>query len=139
MAFSGPIADRLEIRELVETYNDAVNRRQTEDWKSTWADNAIWDLLGMEIEGREAIVKTWKSAIKNFSYMGFSSFPGAIEINGETAHARIYVRETLISQNGQIRNIEGMYNDELVKQNGQWRFRKRAYQILHETSSQKGQ
>ena len=32
MAFSGPIEDRLAIRELMDIYSDAVNQRDTALW-----------------------------------------------------------------------------------------------------------
>lgn len=137
MAFIGPVSDRVEIRELVESYNDAVNRRDSEAWTNTWAKDASWNLMGMVITDRDAIVETWTGAISAFSYIGFTSFPGAIVVDGDTATARIYVRETLISNEGQIRNIEGLYEDDLVKTSGQWVFSKRTYKILHETTSTK--
>ena len=40
MPFEGPAADRLEIRELIETYGDAVIERDAKQWASTWADVA---------------------------------------------------------------------------------------------------
>ena len=38
MPFSGPVEDRLAIRELLETYADAVTRQDAEAWGSTWAE-----------------------------------------------------------------------------------------------------
>ena len=44
MAFSGPIEDRLAIRELMDIYADAVNQRDAALWGSTWADGSSWKL-----------------------------------------------------------------------------------------------
>jgi len=37
MAFTGPFEDRLEIRELLETYSDAVCKVDADAWAATWA------------------------------------------------------------------------------------------------------
>ena len=39
MAFTGPLEDRIAIRELLETYADAVCRVDAEAWGSTWAED----------------------------------------------------------------------------------------------------
>ena len=132
MTFSGPLEDRILIRELVETYNDAVNRRDSKLWASVWSEDAYWNLMGLELSGKDIIVQTWEGAMSGFSYVGFSAFPGAIEVDGKTASARIYVRETLITSEGQTRLIEGLYLDKLKKINGDWKFTHRVYDILHE-------
>ena len=42
MRFEGPIEDRLEIRELCESYGDAVCRHDLKEWRSLWIDEAEW-------------------------------------------------------------------------------------------------
>ena len=46
MAYSGPFEDRLQIRELIETYNDAVFRHDVGAWENTWAEEAEWHIFG---------------------------------------------------------------------------------------------
>ena len=46
MISSGPIEDRLAIRELVDSYNDAVMRTDGEAWAENWRDDATWELPG---------------------------------------------------------------------------------------------
>lgn len=136
MAFKGPIEDRLAIRELIERYNDAVHRRDADAWAATWAEDAEWDLLGHVVAGKGAIVETWQGAMATFSFVGFSAAPGAIEVEGDKASARIYVRETLIESGADVvRRVEGAYDDELQRLDGEWVFKKRVYRILHDTSA----
>ena len=57
MISTGPTEDRLAIRELVESYNDAVMRFDADAWGSNWAPDGVWSLPGRgEVSGREAIV-----------------------------------------------------------------------------------
>lgn len=132
MSYVGSIEDRLAIRELLETYNDAVFRRDQEAWTNTWANDAEWVLLGTPISGRENIVQAWLGAMGTFSYVGFFATPGSIIISGDTAETRVYVRETLIEAGGNRRNIEGLYEDKCSKIDGKWFFSRRNYQILQE-------
>lgn len=130
MPFSGPYEDRVAIRELIETYCDAVNRRDATAWSKTWSDDAVWDLQGHHVSGKASIVATWQTAMAEFSYVGFFAVPGAIEVTGTTGTARVYVRETLVTEQGDERRIEGLYEDDLEKSTGAWVFKKRKYKII---------
>ena len=60
MAFTGPLEDRIAIRELMDTHAHGVMAKDAELWGSMWADDAFWalpeypDLAGFH--GKEAIV-----------------------------------------------------------------------------------
>ena len=136
MVYSGPIEDRIQIRELIETYNDAVFRRDVEDWKSTWMEESEWHIFGQVIKGRSDIVSMWKTAMQGFSYVGFFALPGAIDVSGGKAKATVYVRETIV-QDGQLRMVEGKYYDDLIKQDNSWRFQCRRYEIIFDSENQK--
>ena len=65
MPFTGPAEDRLALRELLETYADAVTRCDAQAWGDTWAEDAQWSLpdypeIGTT-QGRAAIVAMWVS------------------------------------------------------------------------------
>jgi len=135
MPYSGSIEDRVQIRELVETYNDAVFRRDAEDWESTWVEDAEWHIFGQVIKGRSDIVSMWKTAMQAFSYVGFFAHPGSINVSGNAATATVYVRETIV-QDGHVRAIEGKYSDDLIKQGNTWRFKCRRYEIVFDSDNQ---
>ena len=132
MTYAGSIEDRLAIRELLETYNDAVFRRDKEAWTNTWAEDAEWVLLGNPISGRDNIVQAWLGAMGTFSYVGFFATPGSIIVSDDTAQTRVYVRETLIETGGNKRSLEGLYEDTCTRIDGKWLFSRRNYQILQE-------
>ncbi len=130
--FSGPIEDRLAIRELHEVYGDGVVRFDAETWGSVWADDADWDFMGMQLKGREAIVEVWLGAMANFDAVSFSCVPAAIEVTGNTATSRVQTQEVLKAKDGTTRMLGGLYTDELEKRDGAWVYTRRAFQIIAE-------
>lgn len=134
MAFDGPIEDRLAIRERIETYSDAVFRRDAEAWIANWCENSVWSLPGFEVTGRAQIKAAWTQAMDAFTLAAFFATPGSIEVRGEVATARVYTQEILTDAKGGVRRIIGAYDDDLVKQGGAWLFRRRAYRIEHDVT-----
>jgi ketosteroid isomerase-like protein len=129
---SGPLEDRLAIRELVESYNDAVMRFDGEAWKSNWTEDAIWCLPGLgELTGRENVYARWKDAMSGFSFVGFFASAGPITVDGDTARGTWYQQEFLHQKDGVKRAITGQYHDDYVKVGGRWFIRKRDYKILN--------
>ena len=135
MAFIGPVEDRIAIRELIDTYNDAVNCFDETAWAKTWASDAEWHLPGNVISGKSAIVKMWKTAMESFDYVGFFAAPGMINVDGDKASLRTHVRETLVPSGQQAQHLEGLYNDQLVRIDGQWHFQQRIYTIVYRHNS----
>jgi ketosteroid isomerase-like protein len=132
MSFEGPVEDRMAIRERIEAYSDAVFRRDAEDWIANWADNATWSLPGLDVTGRDNIKAAWQQAMSAFPLAAFFATPGSIHISGQSAQARVYTQEILTLAEGGVRRIVGAYDDELIKVDGSWLFRRRAYRILHD-------
>ena len=134
MAFTGPVEDRLAIRELVAAYGDAVTRNDAGDWGSLWAEDAVWSLLempGMErIEGRDAIVAAWIEAMKGFPFQVNIQTPGDTRVTGDTATGHVYTSELVKDTEGRRARWMGLYTDEYVREGGRWRFRSRSYRIL---------
>lgn len=129
MAYEGPLEDRLAIRERIETYGDAVFRRDAEAWIANWAEDAVWSLPGFEVVGKAAIKRAWIQAMSAFSLAAFFGVPGSIVVRGETATARVHTQEILTDAQGGVRRVVGVYDDELIREGGEWLFRKRLYQI----------
>lgn len=132
MLSRGPMEDRLAIRELVDSYNDAVMRFDADAWSANWTDDASWTLPGAgEITGRDNVVNTWKQAMEAFSFVGFFASAGPIVVSGAEAHGTWYQQEFLHQKDGVKRTIVGRYEDDYVKADGRWYFHKRVYSILH--------
>lgn len=133
MTYTGPLEDRVAIRELLETYGDAVNQRDAEVWSSTWAEDGAWTLLEMDtVHGRGRIVEMWTAAMSQFPGVVFIPTLGMIHIEGNTARMRSYTCEVYDdSGTGQTRRDYGQYDDELVKIGGDWKFKSRRFHYLH--------
>ena len=130
--FKGPLEDRIAIRELHETYADAVVRASAEDWGKVWTQDARWELMGTAVEGREAIVALWSQAMGGFDAISFHCMPSAIIIEGDRATGRCQVRELLKANYGTTRAVGGLYEDEMVRVDGRWLYAKRVYRIVVE-------
>ena len=143
MPFTGPIEDRLAIRELMDTHAHGVMTRDAELWGSIWADDASWSLLDYPdlgaFEGKAAIVAAWTESMKSYGLdnctrpMVYFMQPGSIEVDGDRATAVAYTIE-IYDQPGTNKRIHGTgrYDDELEKRDGQWLFTKRNYGIVFE-------
>jgi ketosteroid isomerase-like protein len=132
MISSGPIEDRLAIRELVDSYNDAVMRFDRDAWAANWTDDAVWSLPGMgDVAGKDKFVPMWQQMMSGFSFVGFFASAGPIVVNGNSAHGTWYQQEFLHQKDGAKRRITGRYEDDYVKRGGRWFFQKRVYSVLN--------
>ena len=131
MISSGPIEDRLAIRELVDSYNDAVMRFDGEAWAANWRDDATWCLGGNDVTGKDNFFPVWEGAMANFSFVGFFASAGPMTIDGDKAHATWYQQEFLHQKDGVKRNVTGQYEDDYVKVDGRWYFQRREYNVLN--------
>ena len=132
MSSSNEVSDQFAIRNLIETYADAVFRRDAEAWGATWAQDATWHLMGNTVAGRPAIVGAWSEAMKGFKFVAFFSQPGPIQINGNVATGRVYTNEVLVDQTDRLFRLVGRYEDTYQKTNGAWLFQTRNYTPLQE-------
>ncbi len=141
MPFTGPAEDRLAIRELLETYADAVTRLDAVAWGSTWAEDGEWSLpdypeLGTT-KGRQAIVAMWTEAMKSYPGIMFEAWPGSIEVDGDRAIVRSYTAEVYDQGDVTLRD-RGVYEDVCVKVDGRWLFKSRSFRNIHRQHGPKG-
>ena len=134
MSFIGPFEDRLAIRELVDSYGDAVSRCNAEDWGANWAVDAVRNLNLPnlpKVEGRKAIVELWVQAMSAYEYVIMTSKPGEIVVDKNQATGRFFTSEITRLKGGEEQRIAGRYDDTYVKRDGRWYFKTRAYKLLH--------
>lgn len=141
MTFTGPFEDRLAIRELLETYADAVNRCDADAWGAIWTEDAEWSLpdypeIGTT-KGRTAIVAMWVEAMKAYPGILFQAWPGSIDIAGDSATMRSYTSE-VYDKDGVTMRDRGVYEDRCVKIDGRWHFSSRSFRNVHRQHAPKG-
>ena len=132
-----------EIAMLVHRYADAVVHRNGEQWSSTWAEDAVWDLGGGRlVEGLEAIKKLWYGAMGGFEAAIQTVLNGGVEIDpsGDTASGRWYIQEQIVRSNGDRAILIAHYDDNYVQTADGWKFSRRFlqphYQGPHDLSAE---
>jgi len=134
MPFQGPVEDRLAIRELVDSYGDAVARHDAQAWGSNWAEDSVWTLNLPDlprVEGRTSIVALWVRAMAEYEYVLMTAKPGEIKVDGDRATGRFWTSEVTRLKTGEEQRIAGRYEDEYVKREGRWFFKSRDYRMIH--------
>jgi hypothetical protein len=127
MPFTGPLEDRLAIRELYGTYADASWRGDRELWLSTFAADGRWSSHLFDATGHDALAATWDGLWKDWASVAFLGEIGAMAIDGDMAAARSYAREVVQTQAGTVFKLCGHYTDALARLGGEWKFTHRAY------------
>lgn len=116
------------IQQLLHCYADAVAHRNPEQWASTWAPDAEWDLgRGRSAVGIDAILELWRKAM--------GGIDGAIQtvLNGEThlgadgvtATGRWYIQEYVLRSDESRSVLFGHFDDAYCIVDGSWKFARR--------------
>lgn len=136
--FSGPIEDRLGIRELFDSYGDAVTRNALDDYLACWTEDGTRLGEGGECEGIEGLRAHWNGIWTVLSQMVFVTQIGAIEVDGDHASARSYCLETMRFRDGSTHQLIGTYEDQVRRVDGRWRFSQRRYRVLVDSTGSSG-
>ena len=132
--------DRAKIEDLQARYLFALDFRDPEAYAATFAPDGILDYGAGEIKGREAIAAMVANMRRSEEERRAQDTSGlrpaagrhnitniVIEIDGDTAKATAYwfhMGNDNPERRAQL-NSFGHYEDELVKRNGKWLFKKR--------------
>jgi len=141
MAFNGPIEARLEVRELIESYANAVTQRNAAAWADLWEDDAVWSMpdlgTGVTLSGKATIVSTWLELMKQYHgpaekpwAFSFVSILGEMDVRGERGTVRSYSIEAYDDGTGRTVHLKGQYEDEVIRRDGHWRFSKRTWRLM---------
>ena len=132
MAFTGPLEDRIAIRELYDAYADGANRGDKAAWLDPWTEDALWWSHLFEVRGKAAIADQYDQIMAPVASTTFLTQICAIEVDGDRARGRAVCQERLVLTPGGSMRLTGRYEDEIVREHGQWRFRSRHYHVMTE-------
>ena len=125
--------DEQTIQRLAQIYADGVMQRDAELWGSTFATDGEWH-LGADrppVKGRENLKAFWSQVMAGYPNVLHWVQPGVIEVEGDRAQARFYVQENIKDAEGNAFRVAGVYNDELIKEGGEWRFAVRRFHSIY--------
>lgn len=133
------VADIIEIQNLGYKFADSANRKDYEAFAALWAEEGVWqigDPINVRFDSKASISKAISKMLGLWDF--FVQLPHApvIEINGDRATSRWTVNEVARTADKSHGNYNlSMYNDELVRRNGQWLYTKREYRTLYSDDS----
>lgn len=121
------VEDYVAIQRLVHRYADAVVHRDATQWGSCWAEEAVWDLGGGPVEGREAIVELWGRAMSAMGMVVQVVHNGEVfrddgADRGDRATGRWYVTEHYRTTEGAPGLLLAHYDDHYVRVEDRWLF-----------------
>lgn len=121
-----PSSDESALIALSLEYADAVRARDPERWGATWTEDARWILDGgRDVQGRDAIVEMWSSALAKYAKVVQMYQACAFVIDGDTASGRCEFQELNVKADGGRHVLAGHYTDTYRRTPVGWRFTSR--------------
>ena len=125
------VEDRLEITDLVARYNHAVDRGDGEAFADTFTDDGALDAAGRLIEGRAALAAFAKGLPGSVRVPRHIASNLVMEGDGEAGQATLaaYVQMYALAGDPPRQEVvaSGLYDDQLAKVDGRWRFVRRVF------------
>ena len=127
--------DRLEIQETMFRYSDALNRADWVAFEAVFAPDAVWEMHGprdRRYEGAAAITANISRLVADVDMMyQTTENPVVTELDRDRAVARCAVRE-MVRETGVAEFVLcGIYDDELARVEGAWRFTHRCFRTVY--------
>jgi len=119
------VEDRLAILDLAGRYNQAFDYGDVDAWVETFTPDGIFaDAGGRSVQGSEELAAFAKGATQGEVASRRWNTSHVIEGDGDTATHSCYLMIILLEEVPNIYGV-GRYDDELKKENGEWRFLRR--------------
>ncbi|MEB3980592.1 nuclear transport factor 2 family protein [Mycobacterium sp. 663a-19] len=112
------MTDERAIRELIAGYALALDAGDVDGCVRLFTDDAEFLVYGRSFAGRDGIAKMFRDAPRGLHLTGVSH----VDVHDDTASARSQV---LFVRAGSLQLRPALYDDELVRVDGRWLFRRR--------------
>ena len=116
------------IDDLLHGYADAVVHRDPDQWISTWATDAVWELgKGRRVEGADAILALWNSAMDGFKAVvqNVVNHTADLDETAGTGSGRCYIIEHWCRTDDSRGILLAYYDDLYVRSDSGWQFASR--------------
>lgn len=138
------IEDQAAIKRLVDTFANLADQKNIAGQMPLFTEDAtvetyFGDTLFAELHGREQIGQVFSDFIANFASMYHMNGQLVVDIDGDRAKSTHYCLVVLISeqQGKTYKNFNGViYQDEYVRQDGQWLIAKRVSRFTWRDTSE---
>jgi uncharacterized protein (TIGR02246 family) len=130
MPSTGPLEDRILIRETMSDYADAMFQCDLDAWLACFTEDCVWRGNGMEIRGIEALKASWPNLWNPLRRMAYFTEVAAIHVDGDRATARCYSRQLMFRKDDKVDKVAGLYHDTLVKRDGRWLYAEREFEFI---------
>jgi uncharacterized protein (TIGR02246 family) len=115
--------DQVAIRELIAGYALALDAGDIDECVQLFAADAEFLVYGRSFAGHDGIGKMFRHAPRGLHLTGISR----IDVRDDTASARSQV---LFVRAGSLQLRPALYDDELVRIDGHWRFQRRRCRFI---------
>ncbi len=118
------LEDREAIRNLRFRYHECINSQELAQIPDLFTDDAVldFDYLG-NARGRPELQKFFAKVEGLLSFVKQFMHNHAVRITGDTGTGYAYLEAKTISK-GEAYFVAARYDDEYVRQNGEWKFKK---------------
>jgi hypothetical protein len=131
------LLERQRIAELIARFGHSAQRHDFQTMGNLFIEEATWEAsagaLGFRHDGQAAI-RSWLTRnpgrVEILFYL--ASEPAVDLVSHERARAQTTITELLrLKDTGEIKQLFGVYSDELVQRGGEWRFAHRRFTLGH--------
>jgi AcrR family transcriptional regulator len=126
------LATDFALRQLLNRYSDAVNRRDTDAFTAVWTNDANWDNGRTKpISGRANIATAFTTACKRADWIVHVEPLAVFDIDedADAGSGRVTVQERIQFIDGTTAFVLGTYHDRYVRTRGGWQFAERRLEI----------
>ncbi len=132
MTIEGDVADHQEIRNLLAKYCLHLDLLEVEEWIGLFTEDCTYRVYGKVWEGHDGIRRIAVGAPKGLHLGGVTEIV-SITPSGEsdgTGDRAVTRHNLLFLEDGSPELRRCLYEDELVRQDGSWRFAQRHVRFL---------
>ena len=126
--------DAHEIQSVISRYTNCVNRRDWSVLPGIFTQDAVWSAPAVPdatYTGHALIMAGIPALVEDTTSLIQLNTPSDITINGDHSRAQCSIRETgSIASQGIRFEAHGWYDDELVRENGLWKFSRRTFSLI---------